>query len=120
MKKHIAHIIKSFLYSIQGGKILWQQMAFRQEVYIGVPAGVVLLWFGVLPLKQLVYWMLLFMVFGTEALNTCIEHIGDKIDSTQNRFTGAIKDMASFAVLCFILPTALWWGYCVYGVLGLY
>ena len=62
--------------------------------------------------------ILLLGLFATEALNTALERIADKIDSKINPFTKEVKDLGSVAVFFWIIPVIVWWLFTIIKVIN--
>ena len=109
MNHGIFRIFKVMIYSYAGLKVLWRgEEAFRQEVVLGVVAGAILFWLGASNVDLAIFCALMLILFSIEALNTGLEHIADKIDSSKNDFTKNVKDLGAVAVFFVILLPVSW------------
>ncbi len=104
--------LKVLVYSYAGLKTLWKgEESFRQEVLLGGIAWGVLFYLGAMAQDLMIFTGMLFLLFCTEALNTGLERIADKIDSSINPFTKEVKDLGAVAVFFIIIPTVSWFLY---------
>lgn len=105
-------IINATRYSAQGlMHLLRHEAAFRQEVLlfaILLVAGWVL---GFSAGDQCLQVTLMCLVLITEAINTAIENIVDRISTERHALSGTIKDIGSGAVMLSFVPLLLFWVY---------
>ena len=107
-------VINAARYSANGfGHLLRHEAAFRQEVAL-FAILLVLGWvldfsFG----DQCLQVTLMCFVLVTEALNTAIENIVDRISVERHQLSGTIKDIGSAAVVIAFVPLLLFWVYAI-------
>lgn len=110
---------------IQGWRRIWQaascsksgllriwrdEVAFRQEVWVGVALLLPLVIVELSALERLALiavWMLVLLV---EILNTAIEATVDRIGSEWHDLSAKAKDLGSLAVLLSLILAAMVWG----------
>ena len=109
MRYGILRAFKALKFSYSGMKYLLKEESFRQELILGAIGWALLYYFGVSSIDLIIFSFLLLGLFSTEALNTALERIADKIDSKINPFTKEVKDLGSVAVFFRIIPTIVWW-----------
>ena len=98
-KKHgLDHLFAATGYSAGGLAVLWRQTAFRHELLGGSLALALHILFGTAPLAIFGQLILLFVLFATEALNTAIEHVVDRLSPEISIFGKETKDLGSAAV----------------------
>jgi diacylglycerol kinase (ATP) len=109
-KSGVKRIFAAFFYSIQGFKAAWRtEHAFRQELFLLIPAAVIALLLPVSPLKKLVLIGVFVMVLIVELLNSAVEAIVDRISLERHPLSKNAKDFGSAAVLlAFLLALATW------------
>ena len=91
-------LINAFIYSLSGIKFLLKERAFVQELVLGVFLSVIL-YFSRNTLAEIMYILSsYFLVLITEALNTSIETVVDRISLEQNPLSKKAKDIGSAAV----------------------
>ena len=117
MKHGVLRIFKVLKFSYSGMKYLLKEESFRQELILGAISWVLLYYFGVSNIDLIIFSFLLLGLFATEALNTALERIADKIDSKINPFTKEVKDLGSIAVFFWIIPVIVWWLFAVIKVI---
>ncbi|SFR37786.1 diacylglycerol kinase [Litoreibacter janthinus] len=98
-----AHLLAAANYSNQGLRRLWEETAFRHEVF----AMLALLGLFIALGASLIEFALLIGVFlllaAVEALNTAIECIVDHLTTDWATFARDAKDLGSLAVMCVLL-----------------
>ena len=105
-------IFKVIRFSYAGFKTLWRgEESFRHEVLLGVSALAILIYLNAATTDIAIFIGLMFMLFSAEALNTGLERIADKIDSSINDFTKDVKDVGAVAVFFIILMAVSWFVY---------
>ncbi|MFB9952650.1 diacylglycerol kinase [Rhizobium puerariae] len=107
----IRRVIAATRYSMQGLKRLWQEPAFRQEVYAFAAGLVLFAVVGAAPPDYFVFLILMLVLFSVEALNTAIEELVDRISPEISTVGRHAKDLGSFAVFCLLCANgffALW------------
>lgn len=98
-------------YSKSGLLRIWRdEVAFRQEVWVGVVLLLPLVIVELSALERLALiavWMLVLLV---EILNTAIEATVDRIGSEWHDLSAKAKDLGSLAVLLSLILAAMVWG----------
>lgn len=113
-KTGIAHLFAATGYSMQGFKRMLKEAAFRHEL-IALVVGV-----GVLAVIQapfhhiLIFIGLMMFLFATEALNTAIEEVVDRVSPEYSLAAKHAKDLGSFAVFCGLLLNG---GFMIYALI---
>ncbi|SMC61045.1 diacylglycerol kinase [Fulvimarina manganoxydans] len=108
-KKHgFDHLFAATGYSAGGLAVLWRQTAFRHELVGGGLALALHVLFGTAPLAILGQLILLFVLFATEALNTAIEHVVDRLSPEISIFAKETKDLGSAAVFFILCANGLY------------
>lgn len=107
----VGRIFASFRYSMQGLLRLWQEAAFRQEVYAFLLGLILFVAVGAGPWDYFVFVVLMLVLFAVESLNTAIEELVDRISPEISTVGRHAKDLGSFAVFCLL---------CVNGLFALY
>ncbi|WP_207774005.1 diacylglycerol kinase [Sphingomonas sp. TPD3009] len=109
------HLLAAARYSLQGLQRLWQEAAFRHEV-IALGAGLVFLAAINAPLvHDLIFILLMLLLFCVEALNTAIEEIVDRVSPEFSSAARNAKDLGSFAVFCLLLANG---GFILYSLIS--
>lgn len=107
-KTGLAHLIAASRYSVQGGRRLWREAAFRHELLAAALLLPLMAAIGT-PLWALALQIVLFaMLIATEALNTAIEELVDHVTSDWAEFAAHAKDLGSLAVMCLLIANAVW------------
>ena len=107
----VRHFMAAAQYSWAGFKRLLGESAFRQEVS-GYVAGVGILLITGNGLKEvLIFSVLMFILFGVEALNTAVEELVDRVSPEYSTAGKHAKDLGSFAVACLIGANLLYFLY---------
>jgi len=117
MKHGIFRIFKVLKFSYSGIKYLFKDESFRQELFLGTIGWGLLYYFNVSTIDLIVFSFLLLGLFSAEALNTALERIADKIDSSINPFTKEVKDLGAVAVFFWIIPIIVWWVFAIIKVI---
>lgn len=99
----IAHLFAATKYSIAGLRVLLKEAAFRHELSLSIVLFISLLFVGATSTQLIILLVLVLILFATEALNTAIENIVDKISPERSDFAKETKDLGSFAVSCLLL-----------------
>lgn len=107
----IAHLLAATKYSIAGLRILLKEAAFRHELSFAAVLFVSLFFVGATSAQFIILLVLVLILFATEALNTAIENIVDKLSPERSDFAKETKDLGSFAVSCLLLGIAAYWAY---------
>ncbi|WP_279482532.1 diacylglycerol kinase [Aureimonas sp. SK2] len=97
------HLVAAAGYSINGGKRLLREPAFRHEILFGIVLLVVLALHGASAAAFLVQLVLLAILGAIEAVNTAIELIVDRVSPEFSSFAKHAKDLGSFAVFCLLV-----------------
>ncbi len=102
-KTGLSHFFAAASYSIGGFQRLLQESAFRQEL-LAMPVMVLVYWaIGASITEFALFAMLALLLIATEALNTAIECIVDKLTNEWAQFAKEAKDLGSLAVMCVLL-----------------
>lgn len=104
------HALAAFGYSIKGLTAAWQrEIAFRQEVLIGVPMLVAAPWFAPDRTGLVLMMGSVVLVWFAELINTGLEAICDAVSREAHPLLGVAKDTGSAAVLLSLVLCALTW-----------
>jgi diacylglycerol kinase (ATP) len=103
----IRHFFAAAGYSWGGFRRLLQEAAFRQELVFFVVAEVLLKLAGASLPEILVSVFLFLGLFATEALNTAVEEVIDRISPEISIVGKHAKDLGSFAVFCMLVACGL-------------
>ena len=96
-------LVNAFIYSSSGIGFLLKERAFVQELVLGVGI-VVLLCFSQNTMSEVLYiFSSYFLVLITEALNTCIETVVNRVSLEKNHLSKKAKDIGSAAVFMSLL-----------------
>lgn len=94
----ILHAVDAFGYSVAGFRRLWQETAARLE-FLGAGATVLAFWASG---AEVWHWLaavgLFVLVLATEALNTAIEVLVDRVSPEWSDMARDAKDLGSLAV----------------------
>lgn len=103
-------IIRALKNSLDGIKALWHKdTAFRQEVYLNIIIIPVILILNIHHLLKIILILLLLQLLVTEAVNSAIETIIDRISLEINPQSKMAKDIGSAAVgLVFLMNIIAW------------
>ncbi len=118
----IMHFFSACRYSLQGlAHALRHEVAFRQELLFAIPAGIVVWFLPVSPVRKIVLLGSVVMVLVVELLNSAIEATVDRVSLERHPLAGRAKDLGSAAVMLTLLLTVTTWvvlvGPVVYGLL---
>jgi len=113
-KTGVAHFFAAAGYSLSGGKRLWREAAFRQEVAALVALVLLFLAVGASGGEILGLLLLGLLVLLVEALNTALEEVVDHLSPGWSEFAKHAKDMGSFAVMCALAAAGLYAGWVVF------
>lgn len=112
-RKGLLHAVYATGYSIAGFRRLMQESAARQELLLAI-AGVGLLLWADATLAQFGIFAILFLILlATEALNTAIEVLVDRISPEWSQMAKDAKDLGSLAVGLVIAATLGFLGWVV-------
>ncbi|WP_294644825.1 diacylglycerol kinase [uncultured Aureimonas sp.] len=98
----LAHLFASARYSLAGFLRLLAEPAFRHEIVLGLVLLAALALAGATTPVLLIQGGLLLALAATEALNTAVELIVDRVSPEFSAFAGQAKDLGSFAVFCLL------------------
>jgi len=109
-KSGAKRIYLALLYSMQGFRAAWQnEHAFRQELFLVVPASLLALLLPLPPLHKLALIGVLVLVLIVELINSSIEAVTDRISLERHPLSKNAKDFGSAAVfLSLSLAGATW------------
>lgn len=109
-KGGFARVWRAFLYTCSGFAAAYRnEQAFRQEIFIFVPATILVL---VSPIEWIFKAELLFplaIILAVELINSAIEAIVDDISPAYRELAKRAKDFGSAAVFCSILAAVIIW-----------
>jgi diacylglycerol kinase (ATP) len=103
----LRHFFAAAGYSWGGFRRLLREAAFRQELLFFVVAEIVLVATGAKLTELLVSIFLFLGLFATEALNTAVEEVVDRISPEMSSVGKHAKDLGSFAVFCMLVACGL-------------
>jgi diacylglycerol kinase (ATP) len=102
------HLLAAGGYSVGGMRRLWRETAFRHEVLAGAAALALLLWARATLAELLGFAVLFLVLIATEALNTAVEEIVDRLSPDWSDMARNAKDLGSLAVLCLLGANGLY------------
>lgn len=106
--KNIANqIYKAFLYSLSGFNFLRKERAFRDELIILPFLAAYILVYDISSLIKLYLISSYALVLITEALNTCVETVVNRISTDLHDLSKKAKDIGSAAVLISLIHLAI-------------
>lgn len=101
--------------SVDGLKVLWRnETAFRQELYLSLIAIVVLLNANLPSLLKFILILMLLLLLTTEAINSAIETVIDRISTEPHVQSKMAKDIGSAAVSIMLIANIAGWIYAGY------
>ncbi|HEY1152126.1 MAG TPA: diacylglycerol kinase [Pseudoduganella sp.] len=109
-KSGLKRVLSAFFYSVDGFKSAWRnEHAFRQELTLFVPAGVVAMLLPISAFEKLALIAVLIFVLIIELINSAIEAVVDRVSLERHPLSKNAKDFGSAAVLlsC-VLAGATW------------
>ena len=109
-KSGLKRVLSAFFYSVDGFKSAWRnEHAFRQELTLFVPAGVVAMLLPISAFQKLALIAVLIFVLIVELINSAIEAVVDRVSLERHPLSKNAKDFGSAAVLlsC-VLAGATW------------
>lgn len=115
----LRHFFAAAGYSWGGFRRLLQEAAFRQELLFFVVAEITLLATSAKLTELLVSVILFLGLFATEALNTAVEEVVDRISPEMSSVGKHAKDLGSFAVFCMLVACGLHLAFTVFSHLYL-
>jgi diacylglycerol kinase (ATP) len=101
------HLGAAFGYSLGGALRLLRETAFRHEIIAGVAILGIFAIVGAGLSDYVMMLILMLGLFATEALNTAIEEIVDRISPEWSDTGRNAKDLGSFAVFCLLAANGL-------------
>jgi diacylglycerol kinase (ATP) len=109
-KSGLKRIFGAFFYSMAGFRAAWQgEHAFRQELFLAIPAAVIALLLPVSRLEKLMLIGVFVMVLVVELLNSAIEAVVDRVSLEPNPLSKNAKDFGSAAVFLMLSLAAATW-----------
>jgi diacylglycerol kinase (ATP) len=118
-KSGLRRIAKAFLYSMDGLKFAWKnEHAFRQELFIVVPAIFIAFFLPVTALEKAALIASAIFILIVELMNSAIEAIVDRISLERHPLSKNAKDFGSAAVTLAISMSILIWGVILYPLLS--
>ena len=117
-RKGVAHMFAATGYSMAGFRRLLGETAFRQEIAFLAALGIAFTIFGVGALGWAVALVLFALLAATEALNTAIEEVVDRVSPERSEFARHAKDLGSFAVFCLLWANLLHAAYALYAAVA--
>jgi diacylglycerol kinase (ATP) len=110
-KRGLRRIAKALVYSMDGLKSAWKnEHAFRQELFVIIPALFTALLLPVSALEKAVLIASTLFILIVELLNSAIEAIVDRISLDRHPLSKNAKDFGSAAVTIAISMSILIWG----------
>lgn len=109
----LRHLFAAAQYSQQGFVRLLKESAFRHELLAFVVGLVVFALIRATIIEFLIYVVLMMVLFATEALNTAIEELVDRVSPEISSVGKHAKDLGSFAVFCMLIANGLFAAYAV-------
>lgn len=105
-----SRIWRAFLYTCSGFAAAFRnEQAFRQEIFIFVPAAILVL---ISPIDWVFKATLLFpltLILAVELINSAIEAVVDDISTEYRELAKRAKDFGSAAVFCSIVTALIIW-----------
>lgn len=113
----LMHAVDATTYSLAGARRLWNETAVRLEL-LGAGVGLVALWLCGAGAGEVAIAVILFLaLIATEALNTAIEVLTDRISPEWSIEAKHAKDLGSLAVGLMILCNLGWVGAACLGLI---
>jgi diacylglycerol kinase (ATP) len=110
-KRGLRRIANALRYSIEGLRSAWKnEHAFRQEVFVIIPALFAALLLPVTVLEKAVLIASTLFILIVELLNSAIEAIVDRVSLERHPLSKNAKDFGSAAVTIAISMALLIWG----------
>lgn len=105
-------------HSLAGGRAVWAEAAFRQELALAACLIPLAVWIGRSWVETVLLVAVCVAVLVVEMLNTCVEVVVDRIGPEWHPLSKRAKDIGSAAVLLSLLLCAgvwasalwRWWG----------
>jgi diacylglycerol kinase (ATP) len=109
-KSGMARIVAASGYSVQGLKLAWRsEHAFRQELFVSIPASFVAILLPVSIIEKLALVFVLALVLIIELLNSAIEAVVDRVSLERHPLSKNAKDLGSAAVFVAVIMAAITW-----------
>jgi diacylglycerol kinase (ATP) len=109
-KSGFKRVIGAFSYSMAGLKAAWiGEHAFRQEMFLVIPATVIALLLPVSALEKLMLIGVFVLVLVVELLNSAVEAVVDRVSLERNPLSKNAKDFGSAAVFLMLSLAAATW-----------
>ncbi len=109
-KRGLRRVAKAFLYSMEGLRSAWKnEHAFRQELFIVVPAVFAALLLPISALEKAALVASALFILIVELLNSAIEAVVDRISLERHPLSKNAKDFGSAAVTLTIAMAVLIW-----------
>ena len=109
IKQGLVRILKAFVYSYNGFKVLLNEQAFKQELLLFMVLMPLSFMFDVSTASHALMIFSLFLILLAESVNTAIEVCIDRISTDIHPLSKAAKDIGSFMVLlAFINAVVIW------------
>lgn len=106
-------------YSLAGLRQAWRnEHAFRQELFIVIPASVLALCLPLVALEKLLLIAVLVLVLVVELLNSAIEAVVDRVSLERHPLSKDAKDFGSAAVMLSLLLALATWIVVLWPLLG--
>lgn len=112
-RKGLLHAVDATGYSIAGFRRLLQESAARQELLLAIAGLALLLWADATLAQFGIFAILFLILLATEALNTAIEVLVDRISPEWSQMAKDAKDLGSLAVGLVIAATLGFLGWVV-------
>ncbi|CAN5200800.1 diacylglycerol kinase [soil metagenome] len=109
-KSGLKRIFGAFSYSMAGFEAAWKnEHAFRQELFLVIPATIIALLLPVSALEKLMLIGVFVMVLVVELINSAIEAVVDRVSLERNPLSKNAKDLGSAAVFLMLSLAAATW-----------
>ncbi|WP_127104288.1 diacylglycerol kinase [Pararhodobacter zhoushanensis] len=112
----LLHVLDAASYSLAGLRRLWGETAARLEIGGAGIVAIAFVWFGVQPWHWLVAVGLFAAILATEAINTAIEVLTDRLSPEWSQMAKDAKDLGSLAVGLMLLVAAAFVGLVLTGL----
>lgn len=87
---------QSFLYALNGLKTVWiEERNFRIEILIGIIVAIIAYYLNFSFAESSLVTVAIVIVLMSEIINTVIEDLCDKVESSQDAQIGKIKDLGA-------------------------
>lgn len=106
----LARLQRALGYSLKGLRAAVQhEAAFRQELWVGLPALLLAGWLAPTPRDALLLGLAVVAVWVVELLNSAIEAVADAVSLDDHPLLGRAKDLGSAAVMLTLLAALAVW-----------